>query len=59
MISVGLPPTGSPLKSVTLASTLSTIGGAAPVAVPPPELGSLRAALGPFDRIAVNLHLGK
>src|SRR5438477_7586609 len=59
MISVGFPPTGTPLKSVTLAATLATIGGAAPRAVPPPIREPLGQPFGPFDWIALSLHFGK
>src|SRR5919204_1495444 len=59
MISVGLRPTGTPLKRVTFAATLLTIGGAAPRALPPPILDPFGQPFGPFLWIAVSLHFGK
>src|SRR5689334_10528437 len=59
MISVGLPPTGTPLKSETFAATFSTIGGAVPRAVPPPIREPLGQPFGPLVSIALSLHLGK
>src|SRR3954447_23283510 len=59
MIRVGSLPTGTPLKSWTVAATLSTIGGAAPRARPEPSFDPFGQAFGPLATIAVNLHLGK
>src|SRR5262245_301180 len=59
MISDGFPPTVSPLNRDTFALTLSTIGGAAPLAVPPPSFEPFGHAFGPRDWIALSLHFGK
>src|SRR5687767_12211790 len=59
MITDGLRPPPAPLYRVTLASTLSTIGGAAPRAVPDPSFEPRGQALGPLARSASTLHLGK